>query len=684
MMLRQRYLSTDVLPFDSADQPMPTSSSSSSRLNIRKCKRNRIDATTQTTVIMTMSSQAPLKQQTIPHILQYTRPCNVSSFTSSTFSNSRLPFLLPVFPEMNDSNEFYPLFSNIPNHRLQACRVLMNFFLTSLTTDCLQFEWPMDPIVEDDDMKLYQHLSECPIALQVFLKCHPQYWCFVPMTTEQALLDDDDITPIETSRWNALQSTLHDAIQTPVSRYERDQAFVHWCIKHIPTPPPNYQFSIRQRLEQHSFFQSYYVSQPSRFLDLYNVSILMKHRKKRTEQVFSDLRIAESNTYATMTKSKSSYGKMNSIDMEEFHDMFDTIDENNDELEYTTDELNRYFFEVGHINSLIDESEIIEIDSLNDDNDDNIQPSEEEEGEEEEDVLSQQLSQLSTKNEDEGEISVKNKRRRRLSTTSSPVIISKKTRVISDNDDDDDKNIRDNKKKQDEIPVYLLATNESFNHLIQKIIQMNNSISERDIQQIAILMHCIANLQIKKQISMIYLQSGTGQLKEPEAELVPVDRRVWPTQVKSMFLAKRGTTTTTTTMEIIQDDNHLDCENFVRESLQETNDKIEQYQRQLDEKKSRLKGFTLAIQEAVETYVQQHGSKPLEMERDLQIASVKHDYEAEILERKYLQEQPNDYQIQVAQSLYEARSAVEEAKRELIELKLRIFYQKPSSSFNSS
>jgi len=33
------------------------------------------------------------------------------------------------------------------------------------------------------------------------------------------------------------------------------------------------------------------------------------------------------------------------------------------------------------------------------------------------------------------------------------------------------------------------------------------------------------------------------------------------------------------------------------------------------------------------------------MKRDLKIALLKHDYDAELLERQYLQEKPNGYQV---------------------------------------
>jgi hypothetical protein len=77
-----------------------------------------------------------------------------------------------------------------------------------------------------------------------------------------------------------------------------------------------------------------------------------------------------------------------------------------------------------------------------------------------------------------------------------------------------------NEKEQDAIPTYLLTTNKSFEHMIQKLMNTTSSLSINDLRQVAIAKHHIATLHIDKQISTIYLQSGTGQLKEPEAAQV--------------------------------------------------------------------------------------------------------------------------------------------------------------------
>ncbi|CAF4726306.1 unnamed protein product, partial [Rotaria sp. Silwood2] len=136
-------------------------------------------------------------------------------------------------------------------------------------------------------------------------------------------------------------------------------------------------------------------------------------------------------------------------------------------------------------------------------------------------------------------------------------------------------------------------------------------------------------------------------------------------------------------METHTEDEQLICEQILHQCLQDMNQNIEHYQRQLNEKKNSLIGFTSTMEESIQTYVQECGVKPLEMKRDLKIAIVTYNYESQILERKYLQETPNPYQIEVAKRLIDTRREVEKSKRALLELKQGIFYNKSSISFDS-
>ncbi|UJR18826.1 hypothetical protein I4U23_021954 [Adineta vaga] len=204
---------------------------------------------------------------------------------------------------------------------------------------------------------------------------------------------------------------------------------------------------------------------------------------------------------------------------------------------------------------------------------------------------------------------------------------------------------------------------------------------------IALLMHRITANRIQKQINSVYLLSGTGKLDDSSLDLIEIDRRVWPEEVMSDMLAKRTqsdiTATTTTTAEIDSNSEQLNYENFVNERLKQINEKIEQYTQQLTDKKNSLTGFTSVIEKSIVQYVQHYGIIPLQMKRDLKIALLKYNFNSIILERKYKQENPNEYQIEIAERLHRSKYELEKAKRELIELKQRVFYHKLPAFINN-
>ena len=53
--------------------------------------------------------------------------------------------------------------------------------------------------------------------------------------------------------------------------------------------------------------------------------------------------------------------EMESHQWKQFNDIFDILDDNNDTLEYTDAELNRYFLS-GHLKSIIEEEEMMDFD----------------------------------------------------------------------------------------------------------------------------------------------------------------------------------------------------------------------------------------------------------------------------------------------------------------------------------
>ena len=300
-------------------------------------------------------------------------------------------------------------------------------------------------------------------------------------------------------------------------------------------------------------------------------------------------------------------------------------------------------------------------------------------------------------NEEEDPNSLASNKKRQLSITSTSDINVKRTKLTtidaaaaaaaSDQ-------THDQCKEKDVIPPYLSLNNESFNNLLRNMHGSVNSISIHDFQYMALCIHRIAALRIQKQVTIVYFKSGTGTLRDPELELVPVDRRVWPAQVKAEMSTRRAMTNTTMPPEVNVDDEQHAYENLVRERFEEITSQIDQYEQHLDEKKKQLGDLTVAMEQTIRNYVHQHGIYPLKLRRDLKITLLKYDFDAEIMERQFLQEKPTEYQVsktfillclffsiliqlQTAKRLFEARNELEKTKRDLLELKQRVFYNKP-------
>jgi len=95
------------------------------------------------------------------------------------------------------------------------------------------------------------------------------------MTREQAMIDDANITSTERNILANYQ--IHDSVdvEEATSKHIRDSRLIRWCVDHLPQPPLNYQFSLRQTIEQYEFFRARLDLFPTRFLDLYNAAIVI-------------------------------------------------------------------------------------------------------------------------------------------------------------------------------------------------------------------------------------------------------------------------------------------------------------------------------------------------------------------------------------------------------------------------
>lgn len=261
-------------------------------------------------------------------------------------------------------------------------------------------------------------------------------------------------------------------------------------------------------------------------------------------------------------------------------------------------------------------------------------------------ILSQKLSQLSTENENKlASTSVLGKRQRPVNISMNANVKVKKIKMeVSDTDTGDD-----NDTDQDGIPIYLLETNKLFKNMCQTLIKSKPSITLHDIQHVALIMHEIGVLTIKKQITSVYLQSILGELKQSQYDFKGVDRRVWPIQVISLMLTHQKLFITNAKhekkTEIDIETKQRVSEELLQQQLKEIDIEVNHLQKELDNQKKSLVGLTLTMEDMIQNYVQQYGLKLLQIKNDFNIAILKHNYDAEILQRQCFKENPNDYQV---------------------------------------
>ena len=258
-----------------------------------------------------------------------------------------------------------------------------------------------------------------------------------------------------------------------------------------------------------------------------------------------------------------------------------------------------------------------------------------------------------------------NKRQRSTTLSSPNVVPAKKMKVIHDDEIDDEQITTTTTTEGQQLPNYLSITNRFFIAMARNILKTNSTITMHDIQQLALFIHQKAVIHSRRELIKVYLLSIMGKLQQTDYDSMDIDRRFWPVQVQSLLLNRRKsssttadtaaaattTITTTTTSTIVTDmistEEQLACHNTLQEQLREMKEEIERYQQLFDEKKNSLTKLTSTMEESIEAYVQNYGIRALKLKHDLKMTLVKHDYDAEILRRKYMHAQPNEYQVRL-------------------------------------
>ena len=233
---------------------------------------------------------------------------------------------------------------------------------------------------------------------------------------------------------------------------------------------------------------------------------------------------------------------------------------------------------------------------------------------EEERVLSQRLSQLSAKSNDERRPSMDGKRQR----PSSPHPNPKKVHIDADHP-----------PGQERLPTYL-----STDRLMSLNIDMSSYLPIEDFQRLGFCLHQLAVLPIEEELWTGYRECGTGLWRDEQS--IPSHSHFWPHHVKSLMSTK----------PVDGDEQHA-CENSVCQHLGEIRDQLVRYQKEYEDKQRTLAAEIPALEETLRQLVHEQAAVPMRMKVDMALTVLRYDDEDHWLQCQYQVASPTDYQVSV-------------------------------------
>ncbi|CAF3768517.1 unnamed protein product [Rotaria socialis] len=196
----------------------------------------------------------------------------------------------------------------------------------------------------------------------------------------------------------------------------------------------------------------------------------------------------------------------------------------------------------------------------------------------------------------------------------------------------------------DSIPDYLLVENQLFDQMIEKLIDKRSSTDTEELRTFAFFQHELVVYRRLYHLWSLYLQAGRGELlkEDPTNDMKHSLRCYWTTHVKlSMSTSNRRLLLTS----IANKEEHVACESFVHQRLEKYNNKIDYYQKQIDEKENNMTHCTDTIKQAIEKFVEENGERPIRMKCDFATGILYNNYKHHLLKIAYEQEKPTDYQV---------------------------------------
>jgi hypothetical protein len=205
--------------------------------------------------------------------------------------------------------------------------------------------------------------------------------------------------------------------------------------------------------------------------------------------------------------------------------------------------------------------------------------------------------------------------------------------------------IKDIQEDIEKIPDYLTKHNLSFQEMIHRVqhslLKTTTNNKKEIIRKIALVIYKIMIIQTYHLLWTTYLKSGLGQLiimissNNEQPLLYPTDIPIWPHDLKILLPITDATTK--------QNQNEV-YSNFVHEQLYALDHQLKEYKNQLNVEANHIHGYTLIIQNIIETYIEQN-LRLFRMKIEHQIELIHYDYHIQALKLEYLRHSPNQFQV---------------------------------------
>ena len=174
--------------------------------------------------------------------------------------------------------------------------------------------------------------------------------------------------------------------------------------------------------------------------------------------------------------------------------------------------------------------------------------------------------------------------------------------------------IKDIENKLKTIPDFLTKRNQSFQNMLHQALstitivpsasssnKIDNQNNIKALRHIAILIYKITLIQMYQILWITYLKSGIGQLivQSQEQSMYSTHIPIWPKHIKTLI---QSTITTTINKTL----GNEDCMTFVNHHIHQLDMQLKQYELQLKIQTTNFHGYTLTVQQTIETYIKQN------------------------------------------------------------------------------